>query len=106
MAYWAMFSSGTMAALAGAGYNSFQKKQEAKTVLLRAGEGLLVGAGIDTILGSNVVGIESGSLVYVVLIGGGVWLFFNNDLTRPLIAEVDRRLLTLNVNLGKVEADT
>lgn len=105
MAYWELFSSGMAAAAAGSAYNSFQKKHEMKTAGLRLGESLLIGSGIDMLLSMPSIGIGRDSLLYVFLVGGGTWFFFNNETTRPIISEVDRRILSLNVNLGSVAAD-
>lgn len=106
MAYLEMFSSGMMASIAGAGYNSYTKGHQVSTVALRLAEGVGVGAVIDAAVTSSAVDLGRGSLIYVLLVGGGVWYFFNNDFTRPLIDMVDQKVLSMNVNLGKVEMDT
>lgn len=73
---------------------------------LRLAEGVAVGGAIDAAVTSSTIDLGRGSLVYVLLVGGGVWYFFNNDWTRPLIDAVDQKVLSMNVNLGKLEMDT
>src|SRR5687767_8333687 len=86
--YWALMSAGMIGAVGGSLVNSLQKKHDAPTLGIRVVENLVVGWPIDYAV-RMFAPVEQGGIMHIALVGGLVYLFHNNAMTKPIEDQAD-----------------
>lgn len=86
--YFMLFSPGLIGATLGSLARSIQRGHNTKTLMMRILESAVIGYPAHYVV-VNFFPIEAGSPVHVAAVGGLVYLFYSNAMTRNLVENAD-----------------
>ena len=86
--YFMLFSPGLIGATLGSLANSLKKGHDSKVMFTRVLESAVLGWPINYAV-INYLPVTPGSGFHVALVAGGIFLFYNNMMTAPIVEQAD-----------------